>query len=110
MRPGIIRLVAAFMAVFLYLNSASATPGWQPLVFSKRAPDIARAFGEKEPEKVLIVVVTKAPDETAYVVVIMKNGHKFKWTRGPYAAAIKRIQAVIAKPVRQTQVPGKYEL
>jgi hypothetical protein len=44
------------------------------------------------------------------VVVIMKNGHKFKWTRGPYAAAIKRIQAVIAKPVRQTQVPGKYEL
>ncbi len=102
--------LTALVAVFLYVNTATAKPGWQPLVFSKRAPDIAMAFGEKEPEKVLLVVVTKAPDETAYVVVVMKNGHKFKWVRGPYFAAIKRIQAVIEKTKRKKQLPGKFEL
>ncbi len=110
MRLKITTLLTALVAVFFMINFARAEQPRQPLVFSKFAPEIAKEFGEKEPEKVLIVVVTKAPDNMAYVVVIMKNAHGFKWVRGPYATAISRIRAVVEKSRRLKPASGKIEL
>ncbi len=97
-------VLTALLAVFLCLNTVHAQSASKPLVFSKHAADIAQQFGEMETENVLIVVVTKAPDNTAYVIVIMKNGHKFKWTRGPYDSAIKLIQRALEKIKAQERV------
>jgi len=110
MHPKTIALLTALVAVFLWINSARAEQLRPPLVFSKFAPEIAAEFGEKTPEQVLIVVVTKAPGNMAYVVVIMKQGHGFKWVTGPYAAAIKRIQAVVGKSLKLKPATGKIEL
>ena len=108
MKRFYISVFTAFMAVFLCLNATHAQSASHPLVFSKHAADIAQQFGEADPENVLIVVVTKATDNTAYVVVIMKNGHRFKWTRGPYDIAIKLIQSVLDRIRAQERV--SYEL
>jgi len=99
-----IAVLTAFMAVFLWANTVHAQSPSRPLVFSKHAARIAQQFGEVAPENVLIVVVTKAPVNTAYVVVIMKNGHRFKWARGPYDIAIKLIQSVLEKIKAQERV------
>ncbi len=110
MNPKSIVLFTALVAVFLWINSARAQQPRPPLVFSKFAPEIAAEFGEQTPEKVLIVVVTKAPGNLAYVVVIMKQGHGFKWVTGPYATAIKRIRAVVEKNLGLKPAAGKIEL
>lgn len=110
MNPKIIALLTALVAVFLWINTARAEHSPAPLVFSKFAPEIAAEFGEKKPEQVLIVVVTKASGNMAYVVVIMKQGHGFKWVAGPYAAAIKRIRAVIGRNRKLKPASGKIEL
>jgi len=110
MNPKTIALLTALVAVFLWSGSARADQLRPPLVFSKFAPEIAAEFGEKTPEQVLIVVVTKAPGNLAYVVVIMKQGHGFKWVTGPYTSALKRIRAVVEKTLRQKPASGKIEL
>ncbi len=110
MHPKTIALLTALVAVFLSINTAGAEHSRPPLVFSKFAPEIAAEFGEKTPEKVLIVVVTKAPGNLAYVVVVMKQGRGFKWVTGPYAVALKRIQAVVEKNLKLKPASGKTEL
>jgi len=110
MFPKNFALLTALVAVFLWINIARADHLLPPLVFSKFAPEIAAEFGEKTPEKVLIVVVTKAPGNLAYVVVVMKQGRGFKWVTGPYASAIKRIRAVVEKTLRLKPASRKTEL
>lgn len=104
-------ILPALVAVFLCLHPAHAQPVWQPLVFSKHAAAVAQEFGETNTSNVLIVVVTRAPGNAAYVVVIMKNGHRFKWTRRAYDITIKRISNVLAKIKKQKQAsqnPSKF--
>ena len=110
MHSKTIALLTALVAVFLWINAARADHPRPPLVFSKFAPEIAAEFGEKNPEKVLIVVVTKAPGNLAYVVVVMKQGRGFKWVTGPYAIALKRIRAVVARNLEFKPASGKIEL
>ena len=110
MQPKTIALLTALVAVFLWINDARADHSRPPLVFSKFAPEIAAEFGEKNPERVLIVVVTKAPGNLAYVVVIMKQGRGFKWVTGPYAIALQRIRAVVAKNLKLKSASGKTDL
>ncbi len=107
MPPKSIALLTALVVVFLWINSARAEQPRPPLVFSKFAPEIAAEFGEKAPEKVQIVVVTKAPGNRAYVVVVMKQGRGFKWVTGPYAIALKRIQAVVDRSLELKPASGK---
>ncbi len=110
MHSKTIALLTALVAVFLWINTARAEHTRPPLVFSKFAPEIAAEFGEKSPEKVLIVVVTKAPGNLAYVVVVMKQGRGFKWVTGPYVSAIKRIRAVVKKNLKLIPASEKTEL
>jgi hypothetical protein len=110
MHPKTIALLTALVAVFLWINSARAEHALPPLVFNKFAPEIAAEFGEKTPEKVMIVVVTKAPGNLAYVIVIMEQGRGFKWVTGPYASAIKRIRAVVEKNLKLKPASRKIEL
>ena len=105
-----IAVLTALVAVFLWANPARAERPRPPLVFSRFAPEIAAEFGEKNPEKVLIVVVTPAPGNMAYIVVVMNNGHRFKWARGSYQTAIKRISNVIGKTGRKERLSGKLRL
>jgi len=101
---GIKITLTALVAVFLWANIAKSDPSWPPLVFSEHAGAIAKVFGEKQPENVLVVVVTNAPGDTAFVIVIMKNGHRFKWIRGPYETAMKQIRSVLEKIKNREQV------
>jgi len=108
MKPVCIVLLTALVAVFLWVNTTQAQPAYKPLVFSKYAPEIAEKFGEKKPENVLLVVITKAPANMAYVVVVMKDGHRFKWSRGPYSAARKLIREVFDKIKKQKPAPDDF--
>jgi len=110
MKRTITVVLTALVAVFLWVNSTHADRRHQPLVFSKFAGEIASVFGEMKPENVLIVVVTEAPGKGAYIVVIMKNSHKFKWASGPYETAINRIRAVIENKNRPKPLSGKFNL
>lgn len=110
MKRTITVVLTAFVAVFLWMALASAQGIRKPLVFSKFAPEIAREFGEIKPENVLIVVVTEAPGNMAYIVVIMKSTHTFKWARGPYETALERLRAVIEKKSSQKPLSGKFNL
>jgi len=101
MKPVCTVLATALVAVFLWVNATHAQSARNPLVFSKYAPEIAEKFGEKKPENVLLVIITKAPANMAYVVVVMKEGHRFKWSRGPYSAALKLIREVFEKIKKQ---------